>query len=550
LKILRVIFHRSFFKHRITIMLNIGFPIIVLQLLSFDAIVVTSFDLRMSSSSPTGGGTGLRRVAIVGGGVAGCAAARQLAKESAALGDAIDVTVFDWGRSVGKTVRQTIIAIFFFLCPQPLVIPLVGGRSSHRCRPEPLGDNDGGKHDVAIPFDHGAQFFHATDKNFLDMVRPAVTQWPYDLSRLGWLDKADGSFESSKIDRNSKDGFFGACDRNLDGHRFVGVGGMNAICNELLRGAKELAPGRVHIHEGTRVAKCERIKSTMDGKDKVWKLYGDALGHEQANAKAIGQSTQQLFGEFDELVVSDHMALSMPSWHPCHILGIEDEVPDLVSSIRQALDWDESSRRFRAIKPLFSCMVALPVGLELNFDAASVKNSEVLQWVCAQKSRPHEVADDTISGMDRWVLVSTVDFATRCLGAEGMSKPSSGSTIEYIPQTDEYLRSDPADLMWEEFKVLVESTKANIEVQTPLFLKCQRWGAAFCEVTGTQCSDITNAVRSHENDQSITVCGDFMHILSDADDSAQTTKFTIQNAALSGVEAALRIIARSKNRCW
>ena len=93
-------------------MLNIGFPTIVLQLLSFGSIAATSFDLRMASSSPAGGGTGLRRVAIVGGGVAGCAAARQLAEESAALGEAIDVTVFDWGRSVGKTARQILIAFF------------------------------------------------------------------------------------------------------------------------------------------------------------------------------------------------------------------------------------------------------------------------------------------------------------------------------------------------------------------------------------------------------------------------------------------------------
>ena len=462
----------------------------------------------------------------------GCAVARQLAAENAT----VQVTLFDWGRAVG-------------------------GRASHRFRPEP-STSDPDK-TLTLHFDHGAQFFHATNDTFLDMVRPVVKQWPEDTARLGWLDSETGTFTSSantntRSDASPSTGFFGACDSVLDTNRFVGVGGMDAICKEMLRQATEMAPERIHVQEMTRVARCERVASA-DGACKRWKLFGDGLGHEQANAKALQQSTQQELGDFDEIVLTDHMAAGVPSWHPCHVQGLEDAVPELVSSLREALDWDESARRFCSVKPLFSCMVALNQKLAVEFDAASVKGSDVLQWVCCQESRPHDLADKpTENVMQRWVLVSTPEFAAKCLGSEGMSKkpsePTSQSSkspeVEYIPQTDTYLRADPAGQMWDEFVKMTPASPQSDTVQPAAFLKCQRWGAAFTEPNSERFQNIHKVLEAHENEVSITVCGDFINQKpkTDEHDSA-TNSFFIQNAAISGMDAARRIADRLKLRC-
>lgn len=477
------------------------------------------------------------RVAVIGGGITGCAVARQLMElvddDDTNNNNNIDVTVLDWGRAVG-------------------------GRASHRYRPE-VSTADPDK-TLTLHFDHGAQFFHANNDTLLDMVRPAVQHWK---ARVGWLQSQTGEFSSSNSSSSSSSttssddvGFFGACDSNLDARRYVGVGGMNAIANELLRGAKELGHGgRLHVLEGTRVARCERIRSG-------WKLYGDGLSHEQADAKAVQEANEQELGEFDELVVTDHMALGMPSWHPCHIVGLEDAVPELISSVRQSLEWDESARRFRSVKPLFSCMVAFEGSMDLEFDAAAIRDDDILQWVCCQESRPHEKDDTTVTdNLERWVLVSKPEFAEHCLGSEVMSKPSSSKTqstsskegdIEYVPQTDEYLRADPADQMVQAFLDLVKSARirdgTDHVVPKVAFRKCQRWGAAFTSWNPERNSHHTDKIaKEHEATHSITLCGDFLHAWASGTQEEESNSFAIQNAALSGVDAAHRMAARLKH---
>ena len=487
--------------------------------------LTTSMPMAMSS----------RRVAVIGSGVTGCALACQLVVED----ETVHVSLFDWGRAVG-------------------------GRASHRFRPEP--STSAPDKTVTLHFDHGAQFFHATNPAFLDMVRPVAKQWPDDVARLGWLDRQTGRYTksaNSPADSSAK-GFFGACDSDLDSDRFVGIGGMDAICKEMLRNATARAPDRISVHEMTRVARCEKEVSATGGIGKVWKLYGDGLGHEQANAQALKQSTENILGVFDEIVLTDHMAAAMPSWHPCHVKGLSDAVPELVTSLRGALDWDESDRRFRTVKPLFSCMVALNQKLSLEFDAASIGGSDILQWACCQDSRPHDVTEQQADNIvERWLLVSTPKFAAKCLGAEGMSKkplqltsqsPSSKSEaeVEYIPQTDDYLRADLADQMWDEFVTIVQKTRQHDDVIAPAaFLKCQRWGAAFTESKVGAYQNIQSVLKSHEIDESVTVCGDFIHShLTPSDkkkeiDSASNS-FVIQNAAMSGISAAKRIAERLK----
>lgn len=490
------------------------------------------------SSSPT---SSRRRVAIVGGGISGCACLRQLVSQH----KNVHVSLFDWGRSVG-------------------------GRSSHRFRPEPATADP--HTTLKLHYDHGAQFFHVTDDEFLGLIRPVIQQWPEDASRLGWLDSKTGTFTtaSQKIVGNGKNsyGFFGACDMSLDSHRYVGIGGMNALCEELLRGAKEIADDRIQIYEGTRVARCERVAA--DGSNRnVWKLFGDGLGHEQANTNALQNSQQNELGEFDEIVITDHMAAAMPSWHPCHIVGLEGAVPELVSTLRTALEWNELERRFACVKPLFSCMVALErkpdaPSFRPSFDAAAIEGNGVLQWVCSQDSRPHPKGDDIPEGqlLDRWILVSTAEFAAQCLGSEGMSKLASSSSsgvtskVEYIPQTDDYLRSDPAKLMCDEFIKLLkidENVGNEGSDNTPkiVYSKCQRWGAAYTTKSAKmdlqQTEELMNVFKSHELDNSVSLCGDFVNVITslDTDDeSSYDGRCAIQGAAFSGMDAAKRIANR------
>ena len=564
----------------------------------------------------------------------GCALARQMIQETNNnQKEEVHVHVFDWGRSSG-------------------------GRASHRHRPEPLINNannnknnddhhNNHKDDTVeqsmllqLHFDHGAQFFHADHPEFLDMIRPAIQSWPTHLSRLGWLDGETGAFTTTAPDSHSDSdstslGFFGSGHGAFEPHRYVGTGGMDAICQEMLHippptavgSALPTGHGRIHIHQATRVARCEyneqpeRSMSSSDNdkknpnnETKRWKLFGDGLGHEQADAKTLqtSQQSQVLLGEFDELVVTDHMAAAMPSWHPCHIQGLERVVPHVISTLRTRLDWDESERRFRAVQPLFSCMVAFErdtdknnnnnnndnndgngdVGmghsvscLHVEYDAATVQGNPILQWVCSQESRTHGTnEDDTSSTLERWILMSTTKFAKTCLGSEGMSKtvPSSSSTtkvdagadskvatlddtqkdtqqVQYIPQTDEYLRSDPAQIMCDEFiKLVKQSHRVKGEhhvVPDVVFRKCQRWGAAYTVPLSHQdYHRWESTLRSYESSHHFTLCGDFLKdgssekYLSRVDKETATYSHAIQDAALSGIDAAKRIVDRIRTR--
>ena len=559
----------------------------------------------------------------------GCALARQLIQESNNnQKEEIHVHVFDWGRSSG-------------------------GRASHRHRPEPLikgtnnNDNDKNNDDyhnhnddtvvqpmlVQLHFDHGAQFFHADHPEFLDMIRPAIQSWPIHGSRLGWLDGETGVFSTTAAESESDSdsislGFFGSGHGAFEPHRCVGTGGMDAICQEMLyiRHVSSQSPevdlphtavgcasptghGRIHIHQATRVARCEYNEHTERSTSKRWELFGDGLGHEQADANALqaSQQSQVSLGEFDELVITDHMAAAMPSWHPCHIHGLERIVPHVISTLRTQLDWDESERRFRAVQPLFSCMVAFErdaniesinddhdgddgMGhsascLHVEYDAATVQGNPILQWVCSQESRPHAINEDDTSGtMERWILMSTTEFAKTCLGSEGMSKTVSSSSstttddadadskastpeepqketqqVQYIPQTDEYLRSDPAQIMCDEFiKLVKQSHRVKGEhhvVPDVVFRKCQRWGAAYTvPLSHKDHHRLESMLRSYESSHHITLCGDFLKdgssekYLSRFDRETATYSYAIQDAALSGIGAAKRIVDRIRTR--
>lgn len=141
------------------------------------------------------------RVAIVGGGIAGLAAARVLADAGVA------VTLHDKGRAPG-------------------------GRTSTRRRD-------------AHRFDHGAQYFTARDPRFREFVRACrqdgvVAEWAATLAEVPApgvvIAKAPGE------------------------PRFVGTPGMSAVAGRLAAGLRGRADAHVEVHAGARVTRVERVR--------------------------------------------------------------------------------------------------------------------------------------------------------------------------------------------------------------------------------------------------------------------------------------------------
>jgi predicted NAD/FAD-dependent oxidoreductase len=468
-------------------------------------------------------------VAVVGGGMSGSVAAAALARGG------LDVTLFDWGRSVG-------------------------GRSSHRFRPEPCEDGVA----RAYAFDHGAQFFHVSDEAFRALVAAHATRWPLASDRVALV--AKGAFAdvhgASVGASEGEPTFFGAGRPDLAGARHVAVGGMGALAHGIVEDARrDLAAsacgGRLTVNIGTRVASVARA---ADGR---WALHGDGLGHEQSTAAALEASgAGAALGTFDMLLVADHMALAMPDWHPCCVRGLAAAAPRLVGAVRAALCWDEAGRAFGRIQPLFTCMVAFDARPAaeppLPFDAAAIARSDVLQWACAQRAKPHATAAD---GVEAWVLVSTAHFARRCLDAEGLSAARADGSAQYLPQVDEYLRADPAELMVDEWLALLGALPGGVgeaRAAAPakvVFAKCQRWGAAYCAsgaLGDGERDELAGARDEAVRARGLAICGDYLADLgvdggeADGEDLAAAGTsghpFAMQRAALSGLRAAARML--------
>ena len=195
--------------------------------------------------APWAGGEGDRwpRVAVVGGGMAGLAAARALADHNA------EVTVFDKGRGPG-------------------------GRMSTR-----RVDLDRGDAPSASTFDHGAQYFTARDERFARLVRSWVDDGIAEpwRGRLGAVDQPGSVVEKR---------------RNPD--RYVGTPAMNAV----IRHMADTLGGTSKIHFGTRVSSVLREEGDTDGAG-AWRLLGDdPLGHDQPG------HDQRDLGVFDAVIVA------------------------------------------------------------------------------------------------------------------------------------------------------------------------------------------------------------------------------------------------------
>lgn len=165
------------------------------------------------------------RIAVIGAGVAGLAAARELARAGR------EVVVFDKGRGVS-------------------------GRVSTR-----WADDAG----VARRFDHGAQYFTARDKRFTEDISRwveagVVAEWGGGLATIE-VDPSAGPSEGGRL-----------VDPPTAKPRYVGVPGMNALGQRLAEEATE-AGARVAV--GTRVG---ALKRTGDRWRPTAPDSGDELG--------------------------------------------------------------------------------------------------------------------------------------------------------------------------------------------------------------------------------------------------------------------------------
>ncbi|MGL4513401.1 MAG: NAD(P)/FAD-dependent oxidoreductase [Lacipirellulaceae bacterium] len=161
-------------------------------------------------------------VAVIGAGVCGLTAARELARAG------IRVRVFDKGRGVG-------------------------GRASTR------------RDDAGRQFDHGAQYFTARDERFVAEIESWI--------RAGRVAEWSPRLVSLKIDAH------GAGDRGSVSYgtrRYVGTPGMNAVARGLAGDVTAIA-GAGAVQSGVRVVPPKPIAASGDGRSGPrWRLSSDA----------------------------------------------------------------------------------------------------------------------------------------------------------------------------------------------------------------------------------------------------------------------------------
>ncbi|KAK9812740.1 hypothetical protein WJX72_002879 [[Myrmecia] bisecta] len=116
------------------------------------------------------------------------------------------------------------------------------------------------------------------------------------------------------------------------------------------------------------------------------------------------------------------------------------------------------------IAPTFSLMLALPQTLGLHFDAASVIHSRTIQWLACDSSKPGRQRDD---GLECWVATTTPAYSADLLA---MSKQPGCSPDAMAALVHNELRHVLAHHL---------SEQAAAALSSPVFLRVQRWGAAF-----------------------------------------------------------------------
>lgn len=309
-------------------------------------------------------------VAVVGAGVSGLACASRLAD----LG--FPVTVFDSGRSPGGRMSQ---------------------------RRERASD---GK---IFYFDHGAQYFTVKDPK----VQVLVDSWEAAGIVTDWKGKFGTYDADEKIFIE---------DTDLFKRRYVGVSGMNAICQALSQ------------QSGVQV-KCSVTVTKLDWmeEEKSWML-ADKDGRKLGEFWAVVAT--------DKNLASSRFFIQNGVPPPLRNPSLTDKVAGVTSS---------SS---------FACMLAFPEHLSsFPLDGFTIIGSKVLAWAARDSSKPKR---NKLHG-ECWVLHSTAEYAQQVIEKAGMGKPSD-------------------ELLLTVTKTLLEHFRTIGKTPPPLFAKSHRWGSAFPKV--------------------------------------------------------------------
>eukprot|EP01063_Lacrimia_lanifica_P014847 TRINITY_DN21412_c0_g1_i1.p1 TRINITY_DN21412_c0_g1~~TRINITY_DN21412_c0_g1_i1.p1 ORF type:complete len:448 (+),score=136.32 TRINITY_DN21412_c0_g1_i1:57-1400(+) len=365
------------------------------------------------------------RVAVIGGGLAGSCAAAELAATC-------DVVVFDQGRRPG-------------------------GRASHRTVNHETQNITGeaeappGAHE----FDHGAQFIRADDAAMKEVVagwlqRGWVAEWKARFGRLGGGD--------------ADEDFFGV--PSSEAPVYVGVGGMHAIPNMVLEGARAEAAGKLEVRAGTRVS---GMRKSGDGRWELLGVSGKAALHDTAEATAAAAEPSVL-DTVDAVLLTD-ISSTAAAWHRASA-GIPDSVRGLLPP--------------RVRIPMFACMIALeaPIAPHLPYDAFTVGSARrgcgsadgdnALWFAAAMNTKPPSARGGPAH--ECWVLVSTPAYAVNEIAETTMRDPVTG---RFKPQENSYLNTVPGPALYKAFAAAVGAhlPEGVTLPSKPSYLQAQRWGS-------------------------------------------------------------------------
>ncbi|CAI5489448.1 unnamed protein product [Closterium sp. Naga37s-1] len=403
--------------------------------------------------------TATARVAVVGAGISGLVAASILAERGA------HVAVFDLGRGPGGRMSQR---------RESIAVP-------------PLGSSTEAAVDlpnVEARFDHGAQYITLSDPNVLSFLEQrfggtgALAEWQ---GRFGVWDAEKGEFTPEELEDAGR--AQGGGEAHQGGNigfekRFVGVPGMNALCQTLLLPSHAASAANINARFGVQVARADWLEhKNPTGVTDVDE--GTPLSPSWELFSASGDS----LGCFDGLVIG-------ASYRTMPVL-----LPDLPSlaQVRQALAEVRAS-------PRFAMMLAFAEPLShVAFDGVDVVGSDVVGWIGRDSSKPGRARRD--GGQDRaeqsradqsraeegyqeeqypecWVVHSTALYASSLLASAPPGRPS--------PE----LLARVTDDMWRAVKPIllggsgrgggesVGGVEGN-EGLEPILRKVHRWGGAF-----------------------------------------------------------------------
>lgn len=379
-----------------------------------------------------------RRVAVIGGGIAGNAAALALARKN------IPCTLFDMGRALGGRVASRQL--------------------------EQQGQQ--------LSFDHGAQQITAISADFKAQVAEwqaagVVAEWR---GRHGAIEGGTCRPRQEQPGGSSSPGGSGFCGSLTGLPMYVGVPSNSAIAQHMA--AQLQAHQGSQLLSGVAVQSLERVGGGCgcgSGGSK-WQLRGSRKGRAAAAEPGPAEQQEDL-GLFDAVVLADAMPLLPGS--AGHIAGIEAASTSLAQLAR--------SVQAVAPEPCFALMVAFRDALPgVPFDSASVaagasgsssssdssSSSAAFQWVACNSSKPGR--PQPAAGTPQcWVALTTAQRARQILER----RPLSTADGRFNPQTEQYRAEVAAELL-ADFRGLMQPFVQG-ELPEPLYVHAQRWGRAF-----------------------------------------------------------------------